>query len=72
MEALKKLTKLVNELKEYYLNKNMGGWNIVHFIASPPFKKFECEFDYSVQLDKDEMTFTEYSRRLNQASRIHP
>ncbi|WP_444939491.1 hypothetical protein [Microbulbifer sp. JMSA002] len=72
VEALRKLTILVNELKEYCLDRDMGGWNIVHFIASPPLKTFECEFDYSAQLDEDEMTFTEYSRRLNQASRVRP
>ncbi|WP_444921857.1 hypothetical protein ACJJID_05710 [Microbulbifer sp. CnH-101-G] len=70
-EALRKINGSVNELKEYYLEKNMGDWNIAHFIAIPHAKKFELEFDYCEELKNHELSFTEYSRRLNESSRIH-
>ncbi|WP_444925324.1 hypothetical protein ACJJI4_12240 [Microbulbifer sp. TRSA002] len=72
VEALRKITSSVNELKEYYLEENMGGWNIAHFIALPSSKRFELEFDYCEELEKDEISFSEYAGRLKKSSRIHP
>ncbi|WP_445357366.1 hypothetical protein ACJJIC_15655 [Microbulbifer sp. ANSA002] len=70
-EAGTRVSDLVGELKAYYVEKNMGDWNVAHFIAIPHAKKFELEFNYCEELENGDVTFSKYAKRLNQSSRIH-
>ncbi|WHI52913.1 hypothetical protein P3339_09180 [Microbulbifer sp. MLAF003] len=66
-----KLAGLVKDLKAFYLENEMGDWNVMHYVLIPSSSKYDLEFDYCKELENDEMDFSDYARRLDRASRIH-
>ncbi len=57
------LDDLFRKLREYYIENNMGEWNVALFKLAPNGKSFEISFEQSLELDSGSITVTKFRKK---------
>jgi len=62
--AGKDLIKSIYELGDYFIEHNLGEWNLMHYVLLPNGKSFEANFEYNVAKSKGELILYKYLRKF--------